>query len=78
MPGGTLEPTTASGVAEPVETEPPVGLSRLVPFGNTEGYQATDFAHLTDTTARPRAPQARHHTRPLSGLLKRKGGSGPH
>ena len=30
-PSGTLEPTTASWPAEPVEEEPPVGLHRLVP-----------------------------------------------
>jgi hypothetical protein len=29
---GPLEPTTASWQAEPVETEPPVGQDRLVPF----------------------------------------------
>jgi hypothetical protein len=32
IPGGTLEPTTASWEAEPVETELPVGLHRPVPF----------------------------------------------
>jgi hypothetical protein len=32
IPSGTLEPTTASWQAEPVETEPLVGLHRLVPF----------------------------------------------
>ena len=32
IPSGTLEPTTASWQAEPVETERPVGLHRLVPF----------------------------------------------
>jgi hypothetical protein len=32
IPSGTLEPTTASWEAEPVETEPRVGPHRLVPF----------------------------------------------
>ena len=32
IPGGTLEPTTASWKAEPVEAEPTVGQHRLVPF----------------------------------------------
>ena len=32
IPSGTLEPTTASREAEPVENEPPPGLHRLVPF----------------------------------------------
>jgi hypothetical protein len=32
IPGGTLEPTTASWQAEPVESEPPVVQNRLVPF----------------------------------------------
>lgn len=32
IPSGTLEPTTASWEAEPVETEPPRDLHRLVPF----------------------------------------------
>ena len=32
IPGGTLEPTTASWEAEPVETEPPIGQPRLVPY----------------------------------------------
>jgi hypothetical protein len=32
IPSRTLEPTTASGQAEPVETEPPVGQHWLVPF----------------------------------------------
>jgi hypothetical protein len=32
IPSGTLEPTTASWQAEPVEKEPPPGLHRLVPF----------------------------------------------
>jgi hypothetical protein len=32
IPRGTLEPTTASWEAEPVETESPVGGHRLVPF----------------------------------------------
>jgi hypothetical protein len=32
IPSGTLEPTTASWEAEPVEGEPPPGLRRLVPF----------------------------------------------
>jgi hypothetical protein len=32
IPNGTLEPTTASWQAEPVETERPVGLHRPVPF----------------------------------------------
>ena len=35
--GGTSEPTTASWEAEPVETEPPVGRHRLVPFGRYRG-----------------------------------------
>jgi hypothetical protein len=34
-----------------------IGSSRL---GDTEGYPATDLAHLIDTTALPRASQARH------------------
>ena len=32
IPNGTLEPTTASWQAEPVEAEPPVGRHELVPF----------------------------------------------
>jgi hypothetical protein len=32
IPSGTLEPTTASWEAEPVETKPQVGLHRPVPF----------------------------------------------
>ena len=32
IPSGTLEPTTASWEAEPVETELPVGQHRLLPF----------------------------------------------
>jgi hypothetical protein len=36
-PTGTLEPTTGSLQAEPVETEPPMGLHRLVPFRQYEG-----------------------------------------
>jgi|SRR6516165_2921555 hypothetical protein len=32
LPNGTLEPTTASWQAEPVEEEPLVGQYRLVPF----------------------------------------------
>src|ERR1700730_17287004 len=32
IPSRTLEPTTASRQAEPVETEPPVGQHWLVPF----------------------------------------------
>jgi hypothetical protein len=32
IPSGTLEPTTASWQAEPVDTEPPIGRGRLVPF----------------------------------------------
>jgi hypothetical protein len=32
IPSGTLEPTTASWEAEPVETEPQVGRHELVPF----------------------------------------------
>jgi hypothetical protein len=31
IPSGTLEPTTASWEAEPVEIEPPDGLHRFVP-----------------------------------------------
>ena len=37
IPSGTLEPTTMSWEAEPVETEPPVGLHRLVPFRRYPG-----------------------------------------
>jgi hypothetical protein len=32
IPNGTLEPTTASWQADPVENERPVSLHRLVPF----------------------------------------------
>jgi hypothetical protein len=32
IPRGTLEPTTASWEAEPIEAEPPVGRQELVPF----------------------------------------------
>jgi hypothetical protein len=32
IPSGTLEPTTASWDAEPIEDDRPVGLHRLVPF----------------------------------------------
>ena len=32
IPDGTLEPTTASWEAEPIEAEPPVGQHRLVPY----------------------------------------------
>jgi hypothetical protein len=32
IPSGTLEPTMAPWQAEPVETEPQVGLHQLVPF----------------------------------------------
>jgi hypothetical protein len=32
IPSGTLEPTTASWEAEPIEAEPPVGRHELVPF----------------------------------------------
>ena|SRR6266446_4230185 len=37
IPNGTLEPTTAPRQAEPLETEPPVGLHRLVPFRRYRG-----------------------------------------
>jgi hypothetical protein len=37
IPSGTLEPTTASGQAEPVETKPPMGRHRLVPFRHYRG-----------------------------------------
>src|SRR5260370_41399541 len=32
IPSGTLEPSTASFQADPVETEPPVGRHRIVPM----------------------------------------------
>jgi hypothetical protein len=32
IPSGTIEPTTASWEAEPVELDPPDGLHRAVPF----------------------------------------------
>jgi hypothetical protein len=69
IPRGTLEPTAPSWQAEPGENDPTVGRRRL---GKTEGHQATDFAHLIDTTARPRAPQPRHRTRSVrSSTLSR-------
>jgi hypothetical protein len=37
MPSGSLEPSTASWEAEPVETEPLVGQHRLVPFQQYRG-----------------------------------------
>ena len=37
IPSGISEPTTASWQAEPVETERPVGLHRLVPFREHRG-----------------------------------------
>jgi hypothetical protein len=37
IPSGTLEPTTASWEAEPVETERPVGQYRLVPLRRYRG-----------------------------------------
>jgi hypothetical protein len=37
IPSGTLEPTTASWQAEPVEIKPPVGRHRLVPFRQYQG-----------------------------------------
>ncbi|SRR6266446_629360 len=37
IPSGRLEPTTAPRQAEPLETEPPVGLHRLVPFRRYRG-----------------------------------------
>jgi hypothetical protein len=37
IPNGTLEPTTASWEAEPVEIEPSAGQHRLVPFGQYRG-----------------------------------------
>jgi hypothetical protein len=37
IPNGTSEPRLASWEAEPVETEPPVGQHRLVPFRQCRG-----------------------------------------
>jgi hypothetical protein len=37
IPNGTMEPTTASWEAEPVEEEPPIGLHRLAPFRQHRG-----------------------------------------
>jgi hypothetical protein len=37
IPSGSLEPGMASWEAEPVETERPVGLHRLVPFRQYQG-----------------------------------------
>ena len=37
IPDGTLEPTTLSQQAGPVETEPPAGLHRLVPLRQFRG-----------------------------------------
>jgi hypothetical protein len=37
IPSGTLQPTTASWEAEPVEEKPPVGRHRLVPFRPNRG-----------------------------------------
>jgi hypothetical protein len=39
IPSGTLEPTMAFSQDEPVEEEPPVGLHRVVPFPQYQGYQ---------------------------------------
>jgi hypothetical protein len=40
IPNSTLEPTAASRQPEPVETEPPMGLHRLVPFRRYRGLSA--------------------------------------
>src|SRR6266446_5520165 len=37
IPSGTMEPTTASWQAEPVENEPPMGQHGLVPFRRYRG-----------------------------------------
>ena len=37
IPSGSLEPTTASWQGEPVETEHPVGLHRLIPSRQYRG-----------------------------------------
>jgi hypothetical protein len=40
IPSGTLEPTTSSWQAEPVENEPPVGRHRLAPFRRYRGISS--------------------------------------
>jgi hypothetical protein len=43
IPSGTLEPTTASWQAEPVENEPPVGRHRPIPYRQHRGMPGDRF-----------------------------------